>query len=360
MDTVAEPLAFRISAAPADNVYSALSPGEGQAMFRHLKAPRTRLRHILCLMLTGILLTACGGTTPAKIYTIGVVNYVPALAPVFEGFKARMTELGYVEGQNVTYIYHGVLAPDRALLEHEIKRIMDQKSDLFLTLGTLPTLAAKKVLQGTDIPVVFAPVINPVEEGVVESISRPGGNVTGIQNGDTIPKALEWLHIVAPHATKIAVLYHPNDNVALTAITPLPALVAALGVELLLIEAQSLEAVRAAIADLPKDVAIFLVPTPSLEPLGTLTEAAVQRGLAVGVNNIRYLQSGGISMFGADYFAMGQQAARLADQVLKGAKPADLPVETAEYFLKINLKTAAAIGLDIPDEVLRQAHSVIR
>jgi putative ABC transport system substrate-binding protein len=101
-----------------------------------------------------------------------------------------MEHLGYVEGKNVTYIYHGVLEPDPQVIAREVKSLMDQKVDLFLTLGTLPALAAKKAIQGTNIPVVFAPSLNPVQEGIVESLSRPGGNVTGIQNGYAVPKTL--------------------------------------------------------------------------------------------------------------------------------------------------------------------------
>src|SRR5919109_631116 len=108
------------------------------------KAQNTTMRRVIFAMLTGLLLTACGGTTPAKTYTIGVVNYVPALEPVLTGFEARMAELGYVAGKNVTYIYHGVLEPDPQVIEHEVKRLLDQKVDLFLTLGTRPASVAKK------------------------------------------------------------------------------------------------------------------------------------------------------------------------------------------------------------------------
>jgi ABC-type uncharacterized transport system substrate-binding protein len=83
-----------------------------------------------------------------------------------------------------------------------------QHACLDLTLGTQPALVAKKALAGTTIPVVFAPVINPVGEGIVASLMRPGGNATGVQDGDTLPKALEWLHKIAPHATQVHVLYH--------------------------------------------------------------------------------------------------------------------------------------------------------
>jgi len=311
-------------------------------------------------MLTGLLLTACGGTTPAKTYSIGVVNYSPTLDQVVVGFKAQMAALGYEEGKNVTYLYQGVLEPDPQVIEREVKRLLDQKVDLFLTLGTPTTLAAKKATQGTAIPVVFAPVVNPVKEGVVESLSRPGGSVTGVQNGDTIPKALEWLHKIVPRATQIHVMYHPKDQVAQTSIKPLPALASSLGVELVLDEVRGPEEALTAIATLPKDAAIFLVPTPSLEPLSALIEVAVQHGIAVGASNLRQLKAGALVAYAGSLPALGQQAARLADQILKGTKPAELPVETAEYFLHLNLSTATAIGLDIPDEFLRQADVVMR
>jgi putative ABC transport system substrate-binding protein len=326
----------------------------------HKKTQHTTTRRALCLMLTGLLLTACGGTTPAKTYTIGVVNYVQVLDPVFVGFKTQMAALGYVEGKNVTYIYHGVLEPDPQVIGGEVKRFIDQKVDLLLSLGTLPALAAKKAVEGTNIPVVFAPVVNPVGEGIVESLSRPGGSVTGVQNGDTLPKALEWLHKIVPQATQIHVMYHPKDQVAQTSIKPLPALAPSLGVELVLNEVRSPEEAISAITTLPKDAAIFLVPTPSLEPLSALIEVAVQHGIAVGANNPAYLKAGGVVIYAADFFAIGQQAARLADQSLKGTKPAVLPVETAEYSLRINLQAATAIGLDIPDEFLSQADMVMR
>jgi putative tryptophan/tyrosine transport system substrate-binding protein len=151
----------------------------------------TRSAIRMWVIVLSLLLIACGGTTQPKTYIIGVVNYVPVLDPVLDGFKSKMAELGYVEGKNVTYIYHGITAPDPQTMEREIKSLLDQKVDLLLTIGTLPTLTAKKAVEGTAIPVIFAPVINPVEEGAVASINRPGGNVTGIQNGYTIPKALE-------------------------------------------------------------------------------------------------------------------------------------------------------------------------
>jgi putative ABC transport system substrate-binding protein len=316
---------------------------------------------ILILILTGLLLAACGGVQAQdKTYTIGVINYDPGLEKTFEGFKAGMAELGYVEGENVTYIYNGVLAPDPQVIDREIESFLAQDVDLFFTMGTEPTLRVKKAVAGTDIPVIFAPVINPVKEGVVDSIRQPGGNVTGVQLGNDIPKALEWLLKLAPEATKVYTPYNPEDGVSVTSVASLSEAASTLGVELLLDEVHTPEELAAAIETLPRDVAFFIVPMPSLEPMSNFIEIAVKRGIAIGSTNPAHLEVGALVTYGLNLLSMGEQAARLADQALQGTDPADLPVETAEYFLNINLKVADAIGLDIPDEILRQADTVIR
>jgi putative ABC transport system substrate-binding protein len=315
---------------------------------------------VILFIITGLLLTACGGVQAQdKTFTIGVINYAPPLEKSFEGFKAEMAELGYVEGENVTYIYNGPM-PDPQAGEREAESLVAQDVDLIFTIGTQATLQAKQAVAGTDVPVVFAPVINPVEEGVVESIRQPGGNVTGIQSGSTLSKALEWLLKLTPEATKVYVPYNPEDAVSVTSVAPLREAAATLGVELLLDEVDTLEEVVATVKTLPEDTVFFMVAAPSIGFNDDLFKAATDRGIAIGSNLSTQIELGALVTYATDYFSMGKQAARLADQALRGTAPADLPVETSEYFLTINLKAAEAIGLDIPDDILRQADTVIR
>ena len=239
------------------------------------------------LLLAALALAACGRTPAPKTHTIGVVTYNPILAPVLEGFKTRMAALGYVEGHNVTYLHRGLLTPDREVVAREVERLIQQRVDLLLTLGTEPTLAARKATAGTSIPVLFAPTLDPVGTGVVASLTHPGGNVTGVHNGDPIPKALEWLHKVAPRARKIYTIYHPKDTVAQTATRTLVTVASSMGIDLILVEANSPEEGNAAIAKLPRGAAIFFVSTPSLEPLGALVQTASTRGIATGAQNHR-------------------------------------------------------------------------
>jgi putative ABC transport system substrate-binding protein len=341
-----------------------MKTGEENTMVGHnhsLDKTRNRWTALVWVVVLSLLLTACGGATQAKTFTIGAVNYFPLLDPIFDGFKAGMADLGYVEGENVTYIYNGTMEPDPQVIDREIESLLAQDVDLIFTIGTLPTLRAKQAVEGTDIPVVFAPVINPVEEGVVESIRHPGGNVTGIQNGTIIPKALEWLLKIVPEATKVYVPYNPVDKVSVTSAALLLEAAFTLGVELVLDVVDTPEEVVAAIETLPGDVVIFIVPVPNIEPrISDIIKVATERGIAAGSTNVHHVEAGALVAYGPDFLPMGEQAARLADQALRGTDPADLPVETAEYFLTINLQAAEALGLNIPDEMLEQADTIIR
>lgn len=322
------------------------------------KALLPRLR-LACLMLAGLLLTACSDARPDKIRTIGVLNYVAHLEPVIEGFKIRMAELGYAEGKNVTYLYHGVLKPEPQIIEREVQRIMAHQVDLFLTLGNQPTLVAKKASSGRAIPVVFAPAINPVGEGFVASIKHPGGNVTGVQSVNGAPKALEWLLKLAPGTQTVYVPYRSDDPVAVWTVKPLLDAAAQLKVNLVLSEIRAPEDMATVLQSLPKHAAVFFTPAPSLEAsILAAQELAITLGVPTGgynrpVDNL-------LCTYTTDRRAQGAQAARLADQIFKGTKPADLPVEAGEFFFRINLKTAAAIGLDVPDDLLHQADTVMR
>jgi putative ABC transport system substrate-binding protein len=316
---------------------------------------------LIWVVVFALFLSGCGGATQAKTYTIGAVNYNLALDLVFDGFKAGMADLGYVEGENVTYIYNGLLETDPQVIDREIESLLAQDVDLLFTLGTVPVSRAKQAVEGTDIPVIFAPVVNPVGEGVVESIRHPGGNVTGIQLSNEFPKALEWLLTIAPETTKVYLAHNPGEEVSVMTTASLSEAASTLGVELILDEVSTAEEMIAAIETLPEDVAIFMTPIPFLEPhISDIYKAVTERGIAAVSINAPHVEMGALVTYGIDLFPIGEQAARLADQALRGTAPADLPVETTESFLSINLKVAEAIGLDIPDEIVRQADTVVR
>ncbi len=313
---------------------------------------------VLCLVLAG-----CGGTPKPKTYTIGVIVEVFWLEPVFEHFKEHMAELGYVEGQNTTYLYDPDVEPDQAAFDAEAVRLVEQKADLLFTVGTATTKAAKKAVEGTNIPVVFTPVINPVVEGVVDSLAHPGGNVTGVQIVDRSAKALEWALKIAPDAKHIYIPNNPADPVSVTVLKDVYAAIPQLGIELLPSEVSSVAEMLAVLETLPEDTLIFLISSTASLDAGTeqLCKRAQELGVPLFMSN-RGVDSSlmAVANYTVSIAEEAKQGARMADRILKGAKPSDTPVETAEYFLIINLKNAQAIGLEISDDVLAQASTIIR
>lgn len=314
---------------------------------------------ITCLMVIGLLLAACGITQP-KTFTIGVINLTPALDPVLEGFKDGMTERSYVEGENVTYIYEG---PTGSIdkLDAVAQGLVEADVDLILSITTPASQAAQRATVGTDIPVVFVPVTDPVAAGIVQSLRHPGSNVTGITTGGSEEVRLQWQLKIAPNIKKVFIPYNP-DGSSKASLAATEAAAAKLNIELVPQVATTPDEVTAVIETMPEDVeAIFILSDGFMESQADkLVEAAVEHGLPQSSTNLGLVEAGILFAFGHRPYSIGQQASRLADQVLQGAKPADLPVETSEFFLAINLQAAGAIGLEVPYNVLEAADTIIR
>jgi putative ABC transport system substrate-binding protein len=319
---------------------------------------RNRWPILVCTIALNLLLVACLPNPAPQTYTIGVVNLAPALDATLEGFKEGMTELGYVEGENITYIYEGATdSIDK--LGPVAQGLVATDVDLILSITTPATQAAQQATADNDIPVVFVPVTDPVGAGIVDSLRSPGGNITGITFGIQEVRRLEWLIQVVPTIEQIYVPYNPEDRSAVLALETVSEAATALGVELITHKVRNLEEIAAAIDNIPEEAdAIFLLPDSLVG--GRATEF-VELELPTSAANPEDLKIHGVlTSYGIDQVSAGKQAARLADQILQGTKPADLPVETAEFFSAVNLKTAEAIGLDISDDVLLQADIIIR
>ncbi len=328
------------------------------------KFPQKLWTALTALILLAMLASGCASAPTPKSYTVGVIVEINWLSPIFDNFKTTMTELGYVEGENITYLYNPEVGPDQAAFDAEAQRLMEQKVDIFFTVGTMTTKAAKKAVEGTDIPVVFTPVINPIEEGVVASIANPGGNVTGVQIVDHSPKGLEWALKIAPQTKFVYMPYNPADTISMMIVNGgMLEAISQLGVELAPSEVTSVDEMLARVDTLPEDTIIFLLsPLSSLEGgLEKLSQLAKERGVPVFSTNREI----GASPFPVANYTVtmdgeAEQGANMVDRILKGQKPADMPVETAEYFLDIDLKSAEAYGIQIPDEIVKQANVIIR
>jgi len=319
-----------------------------------------RIQGLLALLvLFAILGSGCGSRT--RLYTIGVINSTPTLEDTITGFKQGMTDLGYIEGKNVRYVYPGP-ASSMDKLDGMAQDLVNAKVDLIFSISTPATQAAKKATASNHIPVVFGILTDPVGAGVVTSLAQPGGNVTGVTFGPQEARRLEWFTKIDPAVRRIYIIYNPNDSSAKLAFKTATATADTLGLEIISQEAPTLDDISTALANLPDNIdAIYTLPDSQTEKkLADIVAVATAHQLPVSVPNVDLVENGPLYSYAMKSYPTGQQAARLADQILKGTKPADLPVETTEFFLAINLKTAQALGITVPDSILSQADTIIR
>jgi putative ABC transport system substrate-binding protein len=318
-------------------------------------------RFFSVLLISAFILAACGGIGQKKMYTIGIVNPSPSWVSIIDGFKAGMTEEGYVEGQNVNYIYDGPVSNTDSL-NTLLDTLKKKNVDLIISFGTAATLQAKQSLAGSNIPVVFGPVTDPIKSGIVTDLLKPGGNFTGIRTGNPVPKRLEWLLTLDPNIKRIYVINNPKDDSSIQALATLKEVAPTFNVELVVADASTPDEIGVAMNAMPSDVdAIFMAPSAFLESqLNAIIKTSNERKLPLSASSTANVRDGALTSFGHDNIPLGKQAARLADQILRGVKPADLPIESADLFMSVNLKAANTIGLFVSDDVIRKANIVIR
>ena len=302
---------------------------------------------------------------PKKISRVGYLAAVSAAAdaPRLEAFRQGLRDLGYIEGQNMIIEYRHESGGFERLPELAAE-LVGQKPDVLVAVTTNAALAAKKAT--TTIPIVFMGVTDPVTVGLVESLAQPGGNTTGITNMAAIltGKRLELLKETLPTVSRIAVLWDPQapGSVPQWQESQLPA--RELGLQLYSMEVSSVDNYEAAFKEAveARNTALWV----TLNPLANsnqkkIADLAINHGLPSICARADYSENGCMMAYGPGYGIEGKDGARYVDKILKGAKPADIPVEQPMKFeLVINLQTANKLGLTIPQSVLFQADKIIK
>ncbi len=305
---------------------------------------------------------------PSKLPRIGYVSLSMASGDPRprDAFLQGLRDLGYAEGKNFLIEYRdaegkterfGALAADLVAL----------KVDVIVTGGgSLAALAAQQAT--TTIPIVFGAVGDPVGEGLVASLARPGGNITGlsVNSPELASKSLELLKQTVPGMTRVALLLKPDampDRARKDRLELWDAAARALGIRLQVVEARRPEDFYRAFADMTKARAdaLTVIATPLFDTeRRRLVELATARRLPAVYTFRSYVEAGGLMSYGPDVPDLSRRAATYVDKILKGAKPGDLPVEQPTKFeLVINLKTAKALGLTIPPSLLQRAAQLI-
>src|SRR5467141_2164010 len=304
--------------------------------------------------------SAAVAQTPARIWKIGVLANEPW--PPLEGLRNGLRDLGYVEGKSHRFEYG--FAQGRAerfpVLASELVNL---PVDLIVAWGTPASLAAHKAT-GT-IPIVMAYSVDPVGAGIVSSLARPGGNVTGlsVQMAEQEGKRLELLKKLLPSFSRVAVLSNPSNPYCVIAVREARLGATALGLQFDLVEASDSRGLDDAFLMLNRigPDAVLVVADPFLAGEGArIAEQMIKSRLPSMYSYHESVVAGGLMTYTTNYYDIFRREGLFIDKILKGAKPGDLPVQQPTKFdLVINLKTAKAIGLEIPPTLLALADEVI-
>ena len=277
-------------------------------------------------------------------------------------FVAALRELGWVEGANLVleWWYSEDQAERRRVLAEDFVR---RKLDVIVVQSTTETVAMKQAT--TTIPVVMVLIGDPVGAGLVQSLSRPGGNITGtsLMSSETFGKGIEFLKELVPQARRLAVLGNPDNASVVRMWAETRAAATQLGIELLSAEARSrdeLATVFAAIVRERPDTLVVLLDSLTVDHRHQIVEFAATHRLPALYGGPMFAEVGGLLVYAVDFHELWRRAAVYVDRILKGAKPADLPVEQPTKFkLVINRKTADALGITVPVSILARADEVI-
>ena len=295
--------------------------------------------------------------------TIGFLGAAsPELAgPWVAAFVKRLGELGWTEGRNVTIEYRWAEARTERYGEIATE-LANRNVDVIVTWASAPVLAAKRAT--TTIPIVFAAQMDPVGAGVVASLARPGGNVTGmsIQQTDTAGKRIELLRAVVPRLARLAVMANSGAPGAMIEMREVATTARTLGLEVIPIEVSQAGEIFSSIESIKDRVdALYVATDPLIFSNRIEINAMAQRQRTPTIYGSReYVDAGALMSYGPNWIDLFRHAAEQVDKILRGTKPADLPVQQPTKFdLVVNLRTAKALGLEIPPSLLARADEVI-
>jgi putative ABC transport system substrate-binding protein len=301
-------------------------------------------------------------TVPRVGYLISGSHSDPQRQRLFEAFRQGLREVGYVEGQNIAIESRWAEGKDDRF-PALVADLIRSKVDVIVTQSGAATRAAQQATR--TIPIVMALSNDAVGSGLVASLSRPGGNVTGltVMSTELVGKQIQLLKEMVPKLSRVALLTNPANPASASFLREAEAPVRALGLRLQTLEVRNPEEIDSAFAAMTRERAGALVILPDvlfLSQRRQIADIATKRHLPTVYGVAEYAEAGGLMAYGASHLDLVRRAATFVDKILKGAKPGDLPIEQPSKFdLVINLKTAKAIGLSIPQSILLRADQVI-
>jgi putative ABC transport system substrate-binding protein len=314
------------------------------------------------LVSSGLLTGDVGAEERTRPIRIGALTSLWGPTPYTVGLRDGLVELGYRENEQFVL---GVrfTQGDIAVLPAAARELVQYEVDLIFATDVYAAQAAQ--LATTRIPIVFSVLGDPVGLGLVQSFARPGGNITGVTDLrlELGPKRLEVFRDIVPSLKRILFPYEANHAYSLLAANVYREAARRLGIELVEKMVRTEEEAQATLAQVRKGEVdgILQPPVAPLNISGFILEASVQQAIPAMFEGAFWVERGALASYGPDYHETGQQAARLVDKILKGANPAEIPVEVnTRIEFAINLKVAQALGLTIAPEVLYRADRIVR
>jgi putative ABC transport system substrate-binding protein len=322
---------------------------------------------VLILVFAGYILLSSGNKQSHKVYRVGVLSGLNFLADITDGFKEKMTELGYVEGKDIVYDVQKTDV-DIAAYNRILKKFIDDKVDLIFVFPTEASIEAKAATQGTDIPVVFANVFTE-DTGLVNSVREPGGNITGVRwaGPDMARRSFEIMRQLVPKAKHVWIPYLKDYPIVNSQLEALRSVLKDAGLTMAEIPAENATELETAIKEQtqstgPPDAIMTLAEPLCVTPdtFVVLAKFADEHKIPLGGPPMSV--GGYESVYGLkpENVPQGKQAAFLADKILKGTPPGTIPVISAENYFILNYKKAQKLGLNMPEGLLSRADEITR
>ena len=298
---------------------------------------------------------ACNPKTE-KHYHISIVTSNPGSSHDSEGFVKYLSSRGYVRGKNTTFYYR---AKDEEV-DSFIKRMVDKNVDLFFCVTTPITKSLKRLTEENKIPVVFI-VNDPLNSHIVNSIKKPGGNLTGIQLSGSTPKALEWLKSLFHNTANVWVPVSFDTKAALQSLNDLEKAAKKLNIKIWTSEVKNKNDLKRTLDVIPEEIdSIFTFHSVLINSnLDLIVKKSIEYKLPLAASGHEQYKKGALLSYGVSHHKVAKHAGRLADSILKGSDPANIPVETADFTLGLNLKTAKEINVEIPEHFIEQANEIL-
>jgi putative ABC transport system substrate-binding protein len=315
---------------------------------------------LFVFIMTLFLIFSAAVMISAQEYNIAISQFVehPSLDKAREGFIDGLAESGYIDGENININTQNAQA-DFSTAQTIAQRFKQNNSDLILAIATPSAQAAANVVK--DIPILITAVTDPVEAGVVESMERPGRNVTGTTDMNPVGRQLELIREFIPDLSNLGILYNPGEVNSVVQVDIAKEKAEEMGVTIYEGTVSNSSEVSLAVSSLVDKVDAIYVPTDNIivSALPTVLQNANAKNIPVFASENNSVEQGAIATVGIDYYELGKQTGKMAARILEGADPAETPVESSkELKLYINKTAADNINLEVPADLLENADQI--